>query len=200
MRRYRSRSALVIASALIAFFTTSAIAHVIAVGSQQAVPSIGLAILAWCVAIAGYIRPRVLVGDAHVEIHNVVTVARIGFDRLAYVDTRWALELMGDDGRKVTAFAAPSPGVRTVRATSAADLRGLPADTYVGGAARVGDRRGTASGEAAFLVRTAWASWRDAHPDHMGEKQGRAIERRVNAVGVGLLAVGVAAAILGFVL
>lgn len=200
MRRYRSRSALVIAAALIVFFTTAAIAHITAGGVSEAGPSIGLATLAWCVAIAAYIRPKVLVGDNRVEIHNVVSVATINFERLAFVDTRWALELMGDDGRKVSAFAAPSPGVWTVRTTNASDLRGLPLETYVGGAARVGDRRGTASGDAAFVVRSAWARWREEHPDALSDHASRAFTRRVNGTGVGLLAFGVTAATLGFVL
>jgi hypothetical protein len=200
MRRYRSRSAIVIAAALIAFFTTGAVAHIVAVGANQANASIGLAILAVCVGIAGYVRPHLRVDTNHVEVHNVLSIASVDFERLAHVDTRWALELMGDDGRKVSAFAAPSPGVWTVRATSPSDLRGLPADTYVGGGARVGDRRGTASGDAAYLVRTAWMRWRTEHPDHLSETGGRAIRYRVNLAGVTLLAVGVSAAVLGFVL
>ncbi len=191
---FRPRSARWTAGVIIVLALAAALAQTLAEGPYPAVPTIGLAALACVVAIGAYWRPQVRVSETTVEVVNVLSTVTVPLARVVHVDTRWALELHLDDGRKVSAFAAPAPGTSKARGFRLEDVRGLPEDTYSGGAIRIGDSPGTPSGDAAILVRAALAAWRaDGVPDD------RAVSRSINVLAVVAFAAGVSAAILGFI-
>lgn len=171
-----------------------AVAHVVSSGAREAVPTIGLATLACTFGIVAYWFPCVRVGDETVEVVNVLTTTTVPLARIVHVDTRWAMEVFLDDGRTVSAFVAPAPGVHGARDIRSGELRGLPADTYVNRTVRVGDRLGTASGDAALLVRTALTAWRESeHTDN------QPVAQHLNVVSLVALACSLLAAVTGFV-
>ena len=174
--------------------------NVSAEGWLDARPGLGIAVLLACAAVALYIRPSVVVEEDRVQLRNVTHRVTVGYDRVVLVDTRWALELRTDDGRIVSAWAAPAPGALMARRTRPEDLEKLPPSTYTMGSARVGDRPGSASGDAALLVRKAWSEWTEAHPDHLADRTQPASRRTLDPIGIVLIVVGVGAAVAGFVL
>jgi hypothetical protein len=192
---FRPRSARLTAVVIVVIALGAATAHTLAEGPRAATPTLGLATLACVVAIGAYWLPRVTISDTTIEVANVLTTVTVPLARIVHVDTRWAMELELENGRKISAFAAPAPGTSKARNFRLEDIRGLPEDTYSVGAVRVGDSPGTASGDAAILVRTALGEWRAS-----GAKDDRSVTRRAN-VGTALsFATGVVAAFLGFLM
>ena len=192
---FRPRSARVTAVAVLVLAAGGALAHALAEGPRAAAPTLGLATLACVVAVTAYWRPCVRVSDDTVEVVNVLSTVTIPLARVVHVDTRWALEIELDTGRKVSAFAAPAPGTYRARNFRVEDLRGLPADTYAHGSVRVGDSPGTASGDAALIVRTALGTWRASKIVDTAT-----VTRRPHVASAVALVLGLAAAIAGFVL
>lgn len=184
---------------LVAVGVMGPLLHLADSGWPEASFTVALGLACTMYGVFAYLRPVVEVDDTAVLVRNVLSTVRVPFIRLAYVDTRWALELYTDGGRKVTAFCAPAPGVWTARQTDAAHLRGLHDDTYVGGGARIGDRPGTASGDAAAMVREAASTWRAQHPDALADDQSPTVQRRINMdalAGLGAAGAAVFAAFL----
>jgi hypothetical protein len=185
----------VTAAIVVALAATGTVAHLATAGYVAARPTIGLAALAIAAAVTAYWRPHVAVATDRVVVANVLSTIEVPFARVAGVDTRWALELLLDNGRKVTAFAAPAPGASKARTIRRDELEGLHPDTYVDGSARVGDAPGTPSGDAAALVRAALSDWRATR-----EAGGDAIRRSANVASIVAVALGLAAAVAGFLL
>ena len=194
MHTYRPRSARITAVSIVAIAAAIGAARIAGDGVRDAGPSIGLAALAAIAGVVGYWRPSIAVDADYVDVRNVLRRAHIPFARVIHVDTKWALELYLDDGSKVTAFAAPAPGAFAARTMRAEDARGLPRDTYLAGTVRPGDRRGTPSGDAAALVRKALQDYRKL----AGHDSADAVARTVDAGAIFALAVGLAAAVAGF--
>lgn len=185
MRTYRARSSYV--WGWLAVATGIGIAATAGVGSVNAAVGLGAAIAA--AGIAAFLRPRVAIADDHVEVRNIVTTDSMPFARLARVETRWSLELVGDDDRTVGAFAAPAPGaLQSVRLRRDAATTGDSA-TAAGGA---GELPGTPSGDSAAMVREAWEAWRGAHPDAAADATGASSRRTVDPLGAALVALAVA--------
>ena len=196
MHIYRPRSARVTAVAIVGVAALVAAARIAGDGLRAAAPAVGLAAL---VAIAGYLaywRPSIGVGPDAIAVRNVFRRTTVPLGHIVHVDTKWALELYLDDGRKLTAFAAPAPGAFAARTMRADDARGLPRGSYLDGTVRPGDRRGTPSGDAAVLVRTALATHRKGDADAAAGPVAHQDDRfAVIALGVGL-----AAAVAGFLI
>ena len=192
---YRPRSARFTAGAVVAVAVAVSASHAATSGLPEAAPTLGLAALACVVGVAAYWRPCVRVDDETVEVVNVLSTVTVPLARIVHVDTRWAMTMELDDGRKVTAFAAPAPGTSKARDFRQEDLRGLPPDTYATGSVRVGDSPGTASGDAALLVRTALQVWRESKTTDE-----RSVTRRASAATVAALACGLVAAVGGFLI
>ncbi len=194
MHIYRPRSARITAVAIVAFAALVATARVLGDGARGAAPALGLCALLAIAGVVAYWRPAVGIGADKIEVRNVLRTATVPLERVVHVDTKWALAIFLDDGSMITAFAAPAPGAIAARTMRAEDARGLPADTYLAGTVRPGDRRGTPSGDAAALVRTAWEAFRK----RATAPTGRAVATTVNVGAVGALAVGGLIAIAGF--
>lgn len=99
-----------------------------------------------------YGRPAVVVDAEGVQVRNVLRTVSVPWDRIAYVDTRYALTVHTAE-RAVSAWAAPAPGRMQVQQASAEDTRHLPRSTYAGDTIRPGDLATTASGQAASYIR-----------------------------------------------
>ena len=189
MQIYRARSSLVWGWLAVGVGTTVAVWHVASAGVSDAHGGLGLGAAMAALGAAAFLRPHVAVSHDRVELHNMTQVATVPFARLETLDTRWTLEARGDDGRKAGAFAAPAPGASQSRRIEKQVAReredGLP--PLVG---RPGDAAGTASGDAAALVRSAWDAWRAAHPVGADPTPGPSVVRRLDPVGLGLVTVG----------
>lgn len=116
---------------------------------------------------AAYARPAVIVDAAGVTLVGVVRTVRIPWSRVAVVDTRWALAVHTDDAR-YTAWAAPAPGRHSAFTVTRNENRHLSREAYMSGTIRVGDAITSDSGQAAEIVRTAWAAYRAT-----GDSEGR---------------------------
>ncbi len=175
-------------------------AHINEVGWREASFTLALGFAIASYGFFAYARPYVAVTDDAVVVSNVLSTVTIPYPRIAYVDTRWALEVYTDQATKVSAFAAPAPGVWTARNTKAGELKGLHHDTYLSNSARIGDKTGTASGDAAAMVREAVAHWRGAHPDALVDTATAPVRRRVNVASVATLMAVIGGFVVSFTL
>ncbi len=108
-------------------------------------------------------RPSVSVSDAGVRLVNVTRTIDIPWPAVHEVDTRFALTLHTAYGR-FAAWAAPAPSAGTAlrssmrrRRESARDVE----DPNMIETSSMGDLAGTASGDAAMIVRRRWERLRD---------------------------------------
>lgn len=115
-------------------------------------PIVAIAWLAWLL----YIRPSVTVTDGFVEIDNILRRHRVPWGDIVDVETRFALSVRTARGL-VRAWAAPAPGARQALTTRRADVARAPGE---GDTRRPSDAAGTASGDAAELVRRHWDRYR----------------------------------------
>lgn len=115
-----------------------------------------LVLLSAVVVHALFWHPAVRVDADGVELVNVLRTVRIPWAQLADTDTRWALTLLAD-GRRWTAWAAPSSG-RRYRPVQRREAPWVDrdADDITGSRAP-----GSSAGEAAVLVETRWRSWQE---------------------------------------
>ncbi len=85
--------------------------------------ALGLALCVAALGVAAFLRPSLVVTDAEIVVHNIMTTSAIALGRLDQIGTRWSLELIGDDGRKVRVFAAPTDRGGQVPVALASALR-----------------------------------------------------------------------------
>lgn len=71
--------------------------------------AIGVGVAVALVAYATFMRPAIAIHPSGVLIHNILRSAYVPFARMADLSTQWGLEVLTDDGKKVSAFAAPDP-------------------------------------------------------------------------------------------
>ena len=136
-------------------------------GALAAAPVLGLvAFGGW----AAYARPAVIVDTEAVTLIGVARTVRIPWSRVAAVDTRWALAVHTDEAR-YTAWAAPAPGRHSVFTVTRSENRHLSREAYLSGTIRVGDAITSDSGQAAEIVRTAWAAHRAAGESDSGHRE-----------------------------
>ena len=106
-------------------------------------------------------RPAVVVSDAGVEVRNVTRTVHLPWPAIQRIDTKYALTLYTAYG-VYAAWAAPAPSRMQTLGAAPGDLRHLPESSYGPGGVRPGDLVGTASGDAAALIRRRWEELRDA--------------------------------------
>jgi hypothetical protein len=108
-------------------------------------------------------RPGVVVSDAGIRLVNVTRTIDVPWPALLEVETRYALTLRTSYGR-FTAWAAPAPGAGSALRTSMRSRRTYdttdPDDEPA--SSSMGDLEGTASGDAATMVRRRWDRLREA--------------------------------------
>lgn len=132
-------------------------------GVRQALltlPWLGL-FIACCWAI--FWRPSVIVSDAGVRLVNITRTIDVPWPALLEVETRYALTLTTTYGR-FAAWAAPAPGAGSALRNS---MRSRSASSRIGAdeelsSSSMGDISGTASGDAAMIVRRRWERLREA--------------------------------------
>lgn len=100
--------------------------------------------------------PKVQVDKSTVVIKNVARSFAVPMHRIARIDTRWALTLYLDSGKKITSWSATAPGRHTSIFASREQGQHLPESTYLAGTVRPGDLLGTDSGSAAATIRRYW--------------------------------------------
>lgn len=105
-------------------------------------------------------RPSVGVSDAGVRLVNVTRTIDVPWPALVDVETRYALTLVTAYGR-YAAWAAPAPGAGSALRTSMRSRSSHGSDETIAGAT-MGEIEGTASGDAAGIVRRRWERLRDA--------------------------------------
>jgi len=165
----------------------------------------GLQVAPWLALVAGlcwatFWRPCVAVSDAGVRIVNVFRTIDVPWPALRTVDTKWAVTLVTEYGRRYTAWAAPSPGVRGAVRAAHGDVprlarRGRGGPTEL----RPGDLPSSASGQVAAMIARRWNELRAAgHLDHPRLEHSRAPVRwHVGAVAgaLALVALGLTGAL-----
>ena len=105
--------------------------------------------------------PRVEVTEDEVVIKNVTRTFKVPMSRIARIDTRWALTLFLEDGKKITSWSATAPGRHASIFASREQGQHLPESTYLAGTVRPGDLISTDSGAAAATIRRYWEQQRD---------------------------------------
>lgn len=118
-----------------------------------------LALFGTCVW-AIFWRPSLVVSDAGVRMVNVTRTIDVPWPALIDLDTRYALTLTTAYGR-FAAWAAPAPGAGTALRSS---MRSRSRSSVVGegSTASMGELPGTASGDAARVVRRRWEHLKEA--------------------------------------
>jgi hypothetical protein len=105
--------------------------------------------------------PRVEVSEQEVVIKNVIRSYKVPMQKIARIDTRWALALYLEGGKKITSWSATAPGRHTSIFASREQGQHLPESTYLAGTVRPGDLISTDSGAAAATIRRYWEQQRD---------------------------------------
>lgn len=184
-----------IAMALIA---GAGLAGFIAIGDWSGLVRYGWALLlvaALCFAL--FWIPRVDVAEHEVTIVNVFSTLHIPWPAIQNVDTKFALTLYTPTGR-VTAWASPAPGRYASQVSRTWDTR--LAAKGLGANPRPGDLLSTASGAAAFMIRTHWEELReDGHLDDPVVEGGE-LRRDIHWVTIGVLGALLLACVLGVLL
>lgn len=109
-------------------------------------PIVLVAWLAWLL----YIAPAVIISDGFIDVQNPFRRHRVPWGDIVHVESRYALTLTTTDGRRIRAWAAPAPGARQALSTRREEVSSVAGE---GDTRRPSDAQGTASGDAAALVR-----------------------------------------------
>jgi len=182
----RARSSLVWGWLCVGLGLIFAATDIVGSGLADARLGVGVGTCIALVGIAVYLRPAVLIGDDGVVFRNVVGTASAPFSRIREVSMRWSLEVLGDDGRKASAFAAPaSRGART----------GIFGNDAAEGS-MVEDREGRPDTTGSRLY-DAWQSWKDSHRGE-ADTTASSISRGVDVKGIGLLVAAAIALVFAF--
>lgn len=183
MEIYRSRSSQVWGWLCVGLGAVVLLIQLIGSGLEQIHVALGIAVALAATGYAAFLRPSVAVAEDRVELRNITQTVVAPFARLAGLEAHWSLELVGDDGKKAGAFAAPS---RT-------------------GSNRVKPAEEGKAAEVAGLVTAAW----DAYRAKAGETPqpatasattpgSPAFSRRMDWVGIGAVAAAIAGLALAF--
>ncbi|MBT2501451.1 PH domain-containing protein [Curtobacterium sp. ISL-83] len=132
-------------------------------------------------------RPAMRVDDDGIEVVNVFHTVRLPWAALVHVDTRFALALVTPN-RRVSVWAAPAPGRIGVSMARRQEQRhGTGVPDAEDGNRRAGDLLATASGDAAYLVRSRWDELRERGAIELGTAATVRVPVRVHWVSLVLL-------------
>ena len=128
-------------------------------GVEAAFVSLAPAALIGFLALMLFWFPRVEVSEDFVRIVNPARDVRISWGAIRRIDTRWALEIICEEG-KYSAWGAPAPGRHSSIFASRDQGQHLPESTYLAGTVRPGDLITSDSGAAAAEIRRRWEAIR----------------------------------------
>jgi hypothetical protein len=140
---------------VVAFVGIGAVAFVAGTsGVEDAFLTLPWVLLCTATSWAIFWNPRVIVSDGGVRLVNVTRTIDIPWPSIVDVETRYALTLVTTYGR-FAAWAAPAPSAGGALRTA---MRSRPpaVDGAEVEAVTIGEVPGTASGDAAQLVRRRW--------------------------------------------
>lgn len=154
-------------------------------------------VLLGVLAVALFWLPSLAVAEHEITVRNVFSTVHVPWPAIQRVDTKYALTLYTARG-KVTAWASPAPNRYAGQVSASRDASLPGAD--LGGSIRPGDLLSTASGAAAYVIRTHYDQLRDdGHLDNPVVEDGafRRDIHWVTIIATGALAV---ATLLGYLL
>ena len=123
MDMHRLRSSTIWGWIAVGLGVVVAIAQLATSGLADAHVGLGLGLASAGLGWAVFLRPAVGISPDEVVFRNVIQRATIAVSRIASVELKWSLEVVGDDGRRMGSFAAPvSSAARRAR------TRGAPGD------------------------------------------------------------------------
>ncbi len=186
MKVLRARSSIVLGWMSVGFGLILAISDIVASGVTDAQVGIGAGTSIGIIGVAAFLRPAVVISPDGVAFRNLLLTVTAPFSRIQEISMRWSLEMLGDDGKKADAFAAPaSRGART------GVFNSRPADA----SRRVGDEgRADSIGTQVY---DAWQAWSENHrvePD----RTMASMTRQLDMVGLVLVLGSVAAVVFAF--
>jgi hypothetical protein len=136
----------VLGGAIVAFVAATS-------GASDALATVPWVLLFATACWAIFWNPRVVVSDGGVRLVNVTRTIDVPWPAITDVETRYALTLVTAYGR-FAAWAAPAPGAGSALRTA---MRSRPrSDDGRVEAVTMGEIPGTASGDAAAIVRRRW--------------------------------------------
>ena len=118
------------------------------------------------VVYVGLWRPRLDISDHAVTIVNPLRTIGVPLASLIHVDTKYSLTLFTEFGRFAVA-CAPQPGMFAARRAAKRTSEEPSARAALDSGDRIGDIRGTESGDAAALVRDRWDRYRHAQGQNL---------------------------------
>jgi len=156
-----------------------------------------LLLLISAVAFALFWLPSLHVAADAVTVRNVFSTVRVPWPAIQRIDTKYALTLYTPDG-SIAVWASPAPNRYASQSAVATDTRAAARDGET--AIRPGDLLSTASGAAAYVIRTHWEELRrDGHLDNPVLESG-AMRRDIHWVTIAVIGALSVATVLGFTL
>lgn len=156
----------------------------------------GLALLA-TLAFALFWFPSLDIAEHEVTVRNVFSTVHVPWPAIENIDTKYALALTTPLGT-VTSWASPAPNRYSAQLSNRADVR--LAARAAGTNPRPGDLLDSASGAAAFVIRSHWEDLREAGHLDAPVIEGGALRRDIHWATIAALAALAVATVLGFVL
>ncbi|MFC5929508.1 PH domain-containing protein [Cryobacterium melibiosiphilum] len=150
-------------------------------------------------AFALFWRPKIVIDDDEVTVTNVFHTVAVPWPLIERIDTKYSVTLHTPT-RRVSVWAAPSPGVRGAISIERGDVRNLNASAYgAGNSVRPGDSVSTPSGQVAFVLRQRWEELQGdgaltAQPDASAAL--RLTIHRGTIAAIGVLLIGFALSVL----
>lgn len=158
---YRPVFGRVLACAVAVICLAGVVGLVLAGNAADLVRTLWPLLLFTFLAFALFWRPRITIEDDAVTVVNVFQTIVVPWSQMERIDTRFSVTLHTPT-RRVSVWAAPSPGVRGAIGIERADVRNLNESAYgPGNSVRPGDSVSTPSGQVAFVLRQRWEALRD---------------------------------------
>lgn len=156
----------------------------------------GLALTA-VAAIALYWLPSLRVAEQEVTVRNIFSTVHVPWSAIQRVDTKWALTIYTPN-EKIAVWASPAPGRYSSGVSGTSETR--LAASVLGSNPRPGDLLETASGAAAFVIRSHADDLREGGLPNSAEAFNRPLRRDIHWATIAAVVVLAVATVLGIVL
>lgn len=190
----------VLAAVVAALCAAGCVGLVLADDTENLLRTVPLLLFFSAAAAALFWQPHIVVEEAGITVVNVFRTFFVPWPHVERIDTRYTLTLFTAQ-RRISVWAAPSPGIRGAIAIERSDLRNLGDSAYgTGRSVRPGDSVTTASGQVAFVLRQRWEALRDTGALDSASVDPDALCVTTHRVTIVVLAGLLAAALIGLVL